>query len=181
MRTTTIAALATTALLALPAAASAQTITMDDPKGDQVRTGFGGDVDRVEVEHLKTRVVVSVVPEKDDAADYWVVHVDTDARNPGPEYVLGASVEVEPRLTVSKVDTWHDPDATRTCSLRSFRYTDTGVARFSVPRRCLRPAGDQGPKHVRINVEARNDYPDRKPVDVVPAHHAFGKRWVAVG
>ena len=157
---------------AVPAGAAIGVVT--DPAGDG-RTSFSsGDVTKVRVKHGPKAVRVAVSHAADSGlADVYRLNVDTDPKRKGPEWVVGAGIEVE-QWRVLRADGWKGVTGKPVCTGATDVDWDAEKMRFVVPRSCL-----GSPKRVRVNLMTANDYPGT-PVDHAPGKRTFGG-WVTAG
>lgn len=175
-------ALAPLAALALAAPAGAAMSVTTDPAGDLrfVRQGHSGDITKVRVVHgpQALRTTVRHAPDS-GITDIYLVWIDTDPRNPGPEYRAGAGAEIE-QAGVTKVDGWGRSEGTSVrCAGASVDFDFEGAepgapVRMSFPRSCL-----GNPDRVRVCVATEPDFPFKR-IDWAPGKRAFGP-WVQAG
>ncbi|MBC9735599.1 hypothetical protein [Nocardioides marmotae] len=145
-----------------------------DPAGDG-RTSFpGGDVTKIRVKHgpQALRLIVSHA-EDSGLADVYRFNVDTDPGSAGPEYAIGAGIEVE-QWSVVRAKGWKGMTGGALCTGDTAIDWDGEKMRLVVPRDCL-----GSPERVRVNLVTANDYPGT-PVDHAPGKKTFGA-WVTTG
>lgn len=154
------------------APAHADRVVVHDRTGDGLgRDGSNGDIEKVRVRHGVGAVSFVVTPAGDDGGahfyDFWI---DTDRRDPGPEFVATVSLEVDRVVSVSRAESFGDLQGAERCRRRTTRYDfDTQVLRTKVPRWCLgRPA------RIRVAVQASQEY---GTTDWAPRRRAF-TRWL---
>ncbi len=170
-RSTVIAALA--AVTALVVGASAPALGDVRVVKDPTKDG-SSDVTRVRIGHTEGSLKVKIrVATKDDFAHFYDLWVDTDATDPGPEFVVTSTFEVLPRVSVSSTEDFGDLQGATRCTVRTAEASfKTKTYRFSVPRRCL-----GRPDQVRVSLEASDELGRH---DWVPGPHLFSA-WVTSG
>jgi hypothetical protein len=166
-------------LAAAPVTAHAETQVLTDPAGDRKPRGAIGDIVKTRVQHGPHALKVTVTHRPNDdrtVEDVTLVFVDTDARNPGPEYRVAAGLETE-QVSVTRVDDWRRLGGTAVpCDdARMVFDLDPSVPlRIKVPRSCL-----GNPDRLRASVATEPDYPFKR-VDWAPGKKTFG-RWLVSG
>lgn len=172
----TVVSLATVATLLVGGPAVAEVDRVQDRTGDGLgRDGRNGDLASMRVRHGRGAVSFVVRPAQPEAAahyyDFWL---DTDRRSAGPEYVATVSIEVDRRVSVTRIDDgFGDLTGTRTCERLGTRYDfDTAVLRTRFPRWCL-----GRPRQLRVSLQASQEY---GTTDWVPGRRAYS-RWLSRG
>ncbi|NHC23719.1 hypothetical protein G6553_11125 [Nocardioides sp. IC4_145] len=167
-----VLALTTALTTAVPAGAAVGVVK--DPAGDG-RTSFkSGDVTKVRVKHgpKALRLTVSHAAES-GLADVYRFNIDTRPKVAGPEYVIGAGIEVE-EWSVYRARGWKGVQGEELCDGGADVDFDGQKMRVVVPRGCF-----GSPERVRVNLVTSNDYPGT-PVDHAPGKRKYGG-WVAAG
>jgi hypothetical protein len=167
------------AVLAAPAPhASAQAVVITDPADDLrgVSQDFSGDIVKVRTTHGRHNVRVAVRHDDRGLTDVTLAWIDTDPRNPGPEYQVGAYAETE-GVSVKRVDDWQRQGGTAVrCpgAAASFGFDqDGGAVLMTVPRSCL-----GRPDTVRVSAATEPDYPFKR-IDWAPGKKKFGPSLVS--
>lgn len=157
---------------AAPAGAAVGVVT--DPAGDAKTSFTSGDITKVRVKHgpKALRLTVSHADES-GLADVYRFNIDTRPEAAGPEYVIGAGIEVE-QWGVTRAKGWKGTSGKQLCGGDTDIDWDVQKLRLVVPRDCL-----GSPERVRVNLVTSNDYPGT-PVDHAPGKKTFGA-WVRTG
>ncbi len=178
----TVVAVAVLALTLLGAPASAETRLIQDRTGDgSGGTGGGpgrfGDIARVRVAHAPRFVWISVRPPVHGAsADFYDFWIDTDGRDPGPEFVATVSAEV-PRPTRIQHTTGWGRWGAEGCRVRVLDAPGTdAVVRLRFRRACLRTDGVV-PHRIRVAVHTAMEYGG---ADWAPGRRKLS-RWIQAG
>lgn len=165
----------TTTLLAPPAAAEVKAFT--DATGDGSNgAGSGGpntwgDIAKVRVKHGPEKLRITVrLAENGEHPDFYDLWVDTDADDPGPELVVGVSMEVFPATGVAATESFGEYGDT-TCSARSAVKTKRTM-KVTFHRRCF-----DFPDRVRVSAQTSMEYEN---ADWAPGRKKFGP-WVSAG
>ena len=167
-----VLALTTALTTAVPAGAAVGVVK--DPAGDG-RTSFkSGDVTKVRVKHGPKALRIAVSHAADSGlADVYRFNIDTRPKAKGPEYVIGAGIEVE-QWSVHRAKGWQDVAGDEVCGGDADIDWDAQRLRLVVPRGCL-----GSPGRVRVNLVTSNDYPGT-PVDHAPGKRKYGA-WITAG
>lgn len=172
---TGIAGAALAATLAAPASAATQSFT--DPAGDGSNAGDSsgprkwGDLGTVRVNHGQDKLkVVMKLAEGGEHADSYAVWIDTDANDPGPEFVMSVNQELFPQAQVRRAESFAEI-GDRTCSAKSAVKT-ARTMKMTFHRSCF-----DTPQQVRASVHTAMDYED---ADWAPGKRKFGA-WVKTG
>ncbi|HET7430261.1 MAG TPA: hypothetical protein VFJ89_02045 [Nocardioides sp.] len=165
------------AVLALPA--SADTITMNDPVGDDT-TGQGhGDITWVRAHYRAQRLLVTIKAAKDgDVEHFQDLYVDVRAKDTQPDLVISTNGDWE-GWSVGFVSDWQRHDYRERCRSKpgsvDYDYAHH-VMRYSLPRTCLMRKGADQPQRIRLSLATRLE--TDRATDWVKAKHTFG-HWVS--
>jgi hypothetical protein len=163
-------------VMALPA--SADTLTMHDPVGDDV-TGQGhGDVKWVRVHYRAQRLKVTIKAARTgDVEHFQDLYVDVRRKDARPDLVISTNGDWE-GWNVGFVSGWKRHHYRERCSggpgSANYDYAHH-VLRYSLPRACLMKKGAEQPKRIRLSLATRTEWD--KAYDWVKAKHTFG-HWV---
>ncbi len=164
-----------TTLLAPPAAAEVKSFT-DATNDGSNGTGSGGpkkwgDIGKVRVKHGPEKLSITVkLAEDGEHPDFYDLWVDTDADDPGPEFVVGVSMETFPATGVASTDSFGEYGET-TCSARSAVKTKRTM-KVTFHRRCF-----DTPDQVRVSAQTSMEYEN---ADWAPGKKQFGP-WTTTG
>ena len=170
----TAAALTT---LGLAAPASAEVKVVHDKAGDG-SDGAGdsgarkwGDIGKVRIKHGPEAVRLVVRPaEGGKYADFYDFWVDTNAKDPGPEYVATVSMEVLPAAGVVHTEKFGS-FGKASCSVKTAEAHDQGI-KVVFPRTCFGK-----PARIRVSTQTSMEYEN---ADWAPARRTFSP-WVKRG
>lgn len=159
MNRKTLAACAAAALalpLTVAAPASAAVVTVVD--GDD--STIAADVHRVRLAHnpknVRVRITFDELYRSSDIGQGMSVYLDTDRRDPGPEFRLVSGLNAGTDYTFESVTRWAGPgEVVTNCTYRLRLNWKKDVATFTAARKCL-----GRPKRVAVAVHASENLPD---------------------
>ncbi len=166
-----------------PAAAEVRYIHDKAHDGDDNGDGHHdvGDVKRVRIGHGKDWVYIKSTPHRGtflgDFDDYWI---DTNLKNPGPEFVVQTNTDYGDWFRVHRTEKFGRFGKVTSRYGRVHYDHETQQYRFRIPRQSLRSRAGTLPGRLRVSVHTVTVFGGPGDGDWAPGKRKFGP-WVAVG